>query len=120
MGNGTGGVEGFGDVRDGAGGDDNGSGFRVVFGEETELAERLDSGLFGHGAEFVNQLLYCCCFFHGLSWLLQIWIKCMNVCVSVCVYVSLVSTGRCNRVYVRRNGRPRTFDLCVVWVFPPT
>lgn len=38
LGNGTRGIKGFGDVRDGAGGDDDGSAFRVVFGEETELA----------------------------------------------------------------------------------
>lgn len=50
LGNGTRGIKGFGYVRDGAGGDDDGSGFRVVFREETELAQRFGSGLFRNGA----------------------------------------------------------------------
>lgn len=61
LGNGTRGIKRFGDVRNGSSGDDHGSGFRVVFREKTELAERLGSGLFGNGAEFVYKCFNCCC-----------------------------------------------------------
>lgn len=92
LGNGTRGIKEFRHVRDGAGGDDHGSAFRVVFREKTELAQRLGSGLFGNGAQFVYKCFYCCCsFFHAtlicFSGLLQIWIvlRVRDICMYVCM-----------------------------------